>query len=93
LDFSLLSLMVSQTLELAAHDFTTEDVGIVVLEIFEDGLDSSNLVVKELLTVLVMPHSNIVSHVVVLHQVIHFTILLCGLVNTGVSILPLRCGK
>ena len=85
--------MFSETFELPAHYLASQDVCVVVLEIFEDWLDPSDLVVEELLPILIVPHFHVVSHVVVTHQVIHGTVLLCRLVHTWMSVLALRCGE
>jgi hypothetical protein len=81
--------MIFHGFQFPIHNLSPEYVRVVILEVFEDRLDSFDFVVQKRLTVLVMPHSNIISHVVVVHQVVHVSVFLSSSVNTGLSILSL----
>lgn len=51
-----------------------------------------NLAVKECCTVLILTHSHIIAHVVVVHDIIHIAVLSRRSVNTRMGILPLLKG-
>lgn len=69
---------IPQGLNLHPRHISSEDVGVVVNEVLEDGFHCLDFAIEELLPVLRLPELHVISHVVVLNDVEHVTVEFLG---------------
>ena len=89
---NLVLVLVSHSFELSLAYFSSENVSVIVLEILENRFDSPYLAVKEVFPILVVSHPHKISHVVVLNQVNHHSVLLSCLQHTMRGIVIMTAG-